>query len=52
MKNVISRISITGFAMSLSGLRRTSESMSTLRETRFVRRTDNILLNLVDMVFP
>ena len=52
MKNVISTINITGFAISLSGLRRTTESMSIFRETRVVRRTDIILLDLVDIDFP
>jgi hypothetical protein len=50
MKNVVSTISITGLAISLSGFRRTSESISTFRETSVGRRTDIILLILVDMI--
>ena len=50
MKKVISTINITGLATSLSGFRRTSESINTLLETSAGRRTNNILLNLVAMI--
>jgi len=52
MRKVISTINITGFVISLSGFRRTSESINTLLETSAGRRTNSILLNLVAIVLP
>jgi len=52
MKNVISTINITGFAINLNGFKRTSESINTLLEISVGRRTNIILLILVAMVFP